>query len=225
MTKTPMFKISLVTVALVAMAGGGYAGLAVWGEKGATETQESEPVWDESTSGESSPDELEAYGIDISDWKLYQSSTMGFSIWYPSSWEVTPELPEFNGRRVDFKPANYDVSVAVIRGARQYSEEKESYLTFEEVVEAERTRSQNLSSMDQVEEDMVLGGSPAILISYTQYWGRGKQDVRTTYIYEKEHNTWIYFTIYNYDEGQKNTYFPIFATMVSSFRFEVEGAG
>jgi len=165
-------------------------------------------------SSEQSPGTPTYESIDTSDWKTYQSLTMGFSIKYPSDWEIIPEHPYFGGKRVAFKSVN--VELVVIQGASIYSEGKRRYLAFEEIVDAERRIA--LNSIDSQEAEVLLDGDSAIAVSYTQYWERATQYVKIARIYEKSRNFWIYLSIYNYDEVQEEEIAPIFNGMISSFR-------
>lgn len=154
------------------------------------------------------------------DWKSYQSSTMGFSLRYPADWVMSSERPDFGGKRIDFTHYGNQLGVVVLaitRGAAIYSQEKGRNLTFEELVETERRTAQ--SNADPTEEYIFLDNHPAIAISYTQYWARGDQYIRTTAIYARDRDFWIHFSMYNYNVEKKDTYLRILNQILSTFRF------
>lgn len=154
-------------------------------------------------------------------WSVHESPTMGFSVEYPSDWRIFPQNTENEGKRVLIESPDASVSFAVIRGASFYSEERGRKLTYEELIEEERRRG-NVSGLtsDLKEERFQLDGNPATLIAYTEYRARAREYDRTSRIYEKNHNTIIYFTIVGYDQTKESTYTPILGRMLASFKFQ-----
>jgi len=152
---------------------------------------------------------------ETTDWETYISPGMGFSIKYPIDWEVNPEIPEDNGKRMSFSdPSNplHRAEFTITRGTGSY------FPTFEELLENERNVAQ--SGTDPEEKHISLDGYPAIALSYTEDYIRAVGgNIRIIHILEKENEIEMFLTIENFDESNKAKYFPIFDQMLSTFKF------
>ncbi|MBI4086613.1 hypothetical protein HY416_01375 [Candidatus Kaiserbacteria bacterium] len=150
------------------------------------------------------------------DWKTYQNQQMGFSMQHPLDWSVTPEYSDSGGTRVDFQSPDFLSKLSILHGAFYYSREKGRNFTIEELVNDEKASS--IHNDDFKEESILLDGSPAIKISYTG-WARASQNYRTATIYEKDHATWIFFSMVEYDASKDSVYDSLLNEILSSFRF------
>ncbi len=152
--------------------------------------------------------------IDTSDWKIYQSPIMGFSVKYPAHWKVSPETLDAGARRIDFESSedseNVNITFTVIERPTWYGGE-EDFL--------KETRRVAGNNVDPEEELILLDNYPATAISYTQYWERSKQYVRHTEIYVRNKNFLIYFLVFGYDKNKKENYISLRNQLLSAFKF------
>lgn len=162
---------------------------------------------------------------DTTTWKTYSSSAVGISLRYPPSWSVS-QRSEQAAQRVDLSSPDKTATVAIIRRASPKSGSPTSY---EEEVASEFRRSQDIFEAQQrsgrhptppEQQQILVDGQPATAISYVSFWERAGQYVKTTNIFEKNHNLWIALLIYQYTDEQAARSGPLLEKMLSTLRFQ-----
>jgi len=207
--KTTLIAILVVVVLIISVIG-----ISAYLLQGTGRQQkEITPVSPEVPKKKSTPVLPEVLKIDTSNWKTYTNLAIGFSVKYPTHWQVFEGLDN-GARRVDFHPPTREgevyITFTVIEGPPWYPSE-EDFLK-----EVRRVAGNNI---DPEEEHILLDSRPVTVISYTQYWARSEEYIRDTKIYERSKNLLIYFSVYGYDKNKKEIYLALRNQLLSTFRF------
>jgi len=162
MPKPSLPKLAVVLVALLTVAGVGYAGLIVWRDKVSIDTIDTKELAKEEkpTIEPPSPIEAAAPALDTSDWKTYRNEEFGFEVKYPSNFDVSASSLE---GLVVTSPERYEVLVVVRTG---YSS-LEEYMNELDMVQA--TADEGDPSVEVRQRfDMRVAGYPAV---QQEVWG------------------------------------------------------